>query len=162
MVSGWEPADACPMRGRTAAYIRFCFKSWNLIGAMMHVSSNRLPDDVLVVEDDAIIAMDFEDTILGFGVKTVRIAASVTRALAMIDERLPDFALLDIGLVQEKSFAIAERLDALGIPFAFVSGYGAGTAFPAAFSEKPRLSKPCASDALEALLRGATLGRARR
>jgi DNA-binding NtrC family response regulator len=150
------------MRGRTAAYIRFCFKSWNLIGAMMHVSSNRLPDDVLVVEDDAIIAMDFEDTILGFGVKTVRIAASVTRALAMIDERLPDFALLDIGLVQEKSFAIAERLDALGIPFAFVSGYGAGTAFPAAFSEKPRLSKPCASDALEALLRGAMLGRARR
>jgi DNA-binding NtrC family response regulator len=150
------------MRGRTAAYIRFCFKSWNLIGAMMHVSSNRLPDDVLVVEDDAIIAMDFEDTILGFGVKTVRIAASVTRALAMIDERLPDFALLDIGLVQEKSFAIAERLDALGIPFAFVSGYGAGTAFPAAFSEKPRLSKPCASDALEALLRGAMLGRTRR
>ena len=150
------------MRGRTAAYIRFCFKSWNLIGAMMHVSSNRLPDDVLVVEDDAIIAMDFEDTILGFGVKTVRIAASVTRALAMIDERLPDFALLDIGLVQEKSFAIAERLDALGIPFAFVSGYGAGTAFPAAFSQKPRLPKPCASDALEALLRGAMLGRARR
>jgi len=26
-----------------------------------------LPDDVLIVEDDAIIALDFEDTILGFG-----------------------------------------------------------------------------------------------
>jgi CheY-like chemotaxis protein len=128
----------------------------------MHASSNRFPNDVLVVEDDAIIAMDFEDTILGFGVKTVRIAASVTRALAMIDERLPDFALLDIGLVQEKSFAIAERLDALGIPFAFVSGYGAGTAFPAALSQKPRLPKPCTSDALEAVLKGGLVGRVRR
>jgi hypothetical protein len=37
----------------------------------------RLPDDVLIVEDDPIIALDFEDTILGFGVKTVRTAASV-------------------------------------------------------------------------------------
>jgi DNA-binding NtrC family response regulator len=136
--------------------------SWNFIGAMMLASSNRVPSDVLVVEDDAIIAMDFEDTILGFGVKTVRIAANVTRALAMIDERVPDFALLDIGLVREKSFAIAERLDALGIPFAFVSGYGADAAFPAAFAEKPRLPKPCTSDALEALLRDAMVGRFRR
>ena len=127
---------------------------------MMHALRNRVPGDVLVVEDDAIIALDFEDTILGFGVKTVRIAASVTRALAMIDERVPDFALLDVGLVQEKSFAVAERLDALDVPFAFVSGYGADAAFPAAFSQKPRLPKPCASDALEALLRGATIGRA--
>jgi CheY-like chemotaxis protein len=150
------------MRGGTAAYIRLCFNSWNFIGATMHASSNRFPNDVLVVEDDAIIAMDFEDTLLGFGVKAVRIAASVTRALAMIDERLPDFALLDIGLVQEKSFAIAERLDALGIPFAFVSGYGAGTAFPAAFSQKPRLPKPCTSDALEAVLKGGLVGRVRR
>jgi DNA-binding NtrC family response regulator len=125
---------------------------------MTHVSSNRVPGDVLVVEDDAIIAMDFEDTICGFGVKTVRIAANVSRALAMIDDRVPDFALLDIGLVREKSFAIAERLEALGIPFAFVSGYGGDTAVPAAFSRRPRLPKPCTSDALQALLREAVAG----
>ena len=125
----------------------------------MHALSNRVPDDVLVVEDDAIIAMDFEDTILGLGVKTVRVAANVSRALALIDERVPDFALLDIGLVQEKSFAIAERLDALGIPFAFVSGYGGDGAVPAAFAQRPRLPKPCTSDALEALLRDAAIGR---
>jgi CheY-like chemotaxis protein len=79
--------------------------------------SSALPEDVLIVEDDPIIALDFEDTILGFGVKTVRSAANVTRALQMIEERAPDFALLDVGLVREKSFAIAERLDALKIPF---------------------------------------------
>jgi DNA-binding NtrC family response regulator len=129
------------------------------VAAMMHALSNRVPADVLVVEDDAIIALDFEDTILSFGVKTVRTASNVSRALAMIDERVPDFALLDIALVQEKSFAVAERLDALGIPFAFVSGYGGTAAVPAAFSQRPRLPKPCTSDALQALLIDAMTGR---
>jgi CheY-like chemotaxis protein len=130
--------------------------------AMMDVLSNRVPADVLVVEDDAIIALDFEDTIIGFGVKTVRTAASVGRALLLIDERAPDAALLDIGLMQEKSFAVAERLEALGIPFAFVTGYSRDTALPAAFANKPRLSKPCTTDALEAVLKGALAGRAAR
>ena len=112
-----------------------------------------LPDDVLVVEDDPIIALDFEDTILGFGVKSVRTAASVARALEMIADRAPDFALLDVGLVREKSFAIAERLDTLKIPFVFVTGYGAIAGLPAALSTKPTLPKPCPTDALQALLR---------
>jgi CheY-like chemotaxis protein len=112
-----------------------------------------LPDDVLIVEDDPIIALDFEDTILGFGVKTVRTAASVVRALEMIADRAPDFALLDVGLVREKSFAIAERLDALKIPFVFVTGYGADVRLPAAFTDKARLPKPYSSDALQALLK---------
>jgi DNA-binding NtrC family response regulator len=126
---------------------------------MANVANGGIPDDVLVVEDDAIIAMDLEDTILSFGVKTVRIAANVSRALAHIAERAPDFVLLDIGLVQEKSFAVAERLEALGIPFAFVTGYGADAAIPAAFVQKLRLPKPCTSNALEAVLKGTSAGR---
>ena len=52
-----------------------------LLILMMDVPSDRVPGDVLVVEDDPIIALDFEDTILGFGARTVRTAGSVTRAL---------------------------------------------------------------------------------
>ena len=111
------------------------------------------PDDVLIVEDDAIIALDFEDTILGFGVKTVRTAASVAKALKMIADRAPDFALLDVGLLRERSFAIAERLDGLRIPFVFVTGYGADVRLPAALARIPRLPKPCSTDALQAMLR---------
>src|SRR5499433_3323029 len=110
-----------------------------------------LPDDVLIVEDDPIIALDFEDTILGFGVSTVRTAGNVAAALGMIAERVPDFALLDVGLAREKSFAVAERLAALNIPFAFVTGYGAERV-PAPFVDRPRLPKPCSSDALRAAL----------
>ena len=111
------------------------------------------PDDVLLVEDDPIIALDFEDTILGLGVKTVRTAASVAKALMMIADRAPDFALLDVGLVREKSFAIAERLDALKIPFVFVTGYAADVGVPEPFLNRPRLPKPCSTEALEAVLR---------
>lgn len=114
---------------------------------------DRMPDDVLIVEDDPIIALDFEDTILGFGVKAVRTAGNVSRALDMIANRAPDFALLDVGLVREKSFAIAERLEALKIPFAFVTGYGADVVVPTGFADRPRLTKPCSTDALEAALK---------
>ena len=116
------------------------------------------PSDVLLVEDDPIIALDFEDTIIGLGVKTVRTAATVARALQMIADRAPDFALLDISLMREKSFAIAERLDALKIPFAFVTGYSSDVRLPQAFAERPRLAKPCSTEALEAILKHARSG----
>ena len=120
---------------------------------MEPASHDGMPNDVLVVEDDPIIALDFEDTILGFGVKTVRTAANVAKALDMIADRPPQFALLDVSLIHEKSFAVAERLQALEIPFAFVTGYGADTRLPAAFATKARLPKPYSTDALQALLK---------
>jgi CheY-like chemotaxis protein len=112
-----------------------------------------MPNDVLIVEDDPIIALDFEDTLLGFGVKTVRSAASVAKALDLIEQRPPEFALLDVSLIREKSFAVAERLAALKIPFVFVTGYGSDARLPAAFANQPRLPKPYSTDALKALLR---------
>src|ERR1700722_9234067 len=119
---------------------------------MERAPHDGMPNDVLIVEDDPIIALDFEDTILGFGVKAVRTAANVARALDLIADRAPDFALLDVSLTREKSFAIAERLEALEIPFVFITGYGADIRLPAAFADRPRLTKPYSTDALKALL----------
>jgi DNA-binding NtrC family response regulator len=115
-------------------------------------SSHELYRDVLIVEDDPIIALGFEDTLLSLGVAVVRVAANVATALRAIDERAPEFALLDVGLVGEKSGAVAERLASLGIPFAFATGYGADRV-PAGFADRPRLQKPCTTDALLAALR---------
>jgi hypothetical protein len=102
----WKPVDAPANASGLGLFL--------LLDKIMKPASANgtaaLPDDVLIVEDDPIIALDFEDTILGFGVKTVRTAGSVAKALKMIADRAPDFALLDVGLVREKSFAIAERL----------------------------------------------------
>jgi DNA-binding NtrC family response regulator len=137
----------------------FCRNSYLVLEpslfTMIDASSDGLPGDVLVVEDDPIIALDFEDTILRFGVSTVRTAGTVARALQLIAERVPDFALLDISLMREKSFAVAERLESLSVPFAFISGYGTDAGLPAGLAQKPRLPKPCSADAMQAMLRSA-------
>jgi CheY-like chemotaxis protein len=152
----WKPVDAPANASGLGLFL--------LLDEIMKPASAdgaaALPNDVLIVEDDPILALDFEDTILGFGVKTVRTAGSVAKALKMIADRAPDFALLDVGLVREKSFAIAERLDVLKIPFVFVTGYGVDVRLPAALADKPRLPKPCSADALRAVLKSRSGGAA--
>ena len=103
-----------------------------------------LPNDVLIVEDDPIIALDLEETILKLGVKRVRAATNVARALEMIADHVPDLALLDVGLRDGNSFGVARQLAILKIPFAFVTGYGSPD-LPKDFSDRPRLPKPCST-----------------
>lgn len=112
-----------------------------------------LPDDVLIVEDDFLIALDVQETVKELGVKSVRTAPSVSRALEMIRERMPDFALLDVALIREDSFAVADELERLKIPLVFVTGYTTDATFPARFACRPVLNKPYVREALLAALR---------
>lgn len=114
--------------------------------------SVHVPQDVLLVEDTMIIALDAEDMLRQLGVGTVRMAASSADALAVIAARPPAFALLDVNLGAESSFAVAARLRALAIPFAFATGYGEQAAFPAEFADAPRLRKPYTAETLRAVL----------
>ena len=116
-----------------------------------------LPNDVLIVEDDPFIALDLEETVLRLGVKSTRTALNVAGALSMIAIRAPDLALLDVGLRHENSFAVAERLAILKVPFVFITAYDD---LPRAFADHPRLSKPCARQALHMVLQrfGGTSG----
>jgi CheY-like chemotaxis protein len=101
-----------------------------------------LPDDILIVEDDLIIALDMEEAILRLGARAVRIATSVPAALEMIAVRPPDFALLNVNLGNETSLTVAERLHNLDVRFGFVTGHGARDALLARFADKPRIDKP--------------------
>ena len=77
---------------------------------------------ILIVEDDAFIALDLEDVFEAAGFKVVGIAASVDAALEIIDSNPIDVAVLDYNLGVETSLDIAHRLDAMGVPFLFLSG----------------------------------------
>jgi CheY-like chemotaxis protein len=61
--------------------------------------------------------------------------------------------LLDVSLVRESSLAVAERLEALRIPYAFVTGYAADLKLPDVFADRPRLPKPFSREELEAVLK---------
>ena len=117
------------------------------------VDTTSLPHDVLVVEDNMIIALDAEGALRRAGVPSVRVAGSVARAMKVIDDKIPDFALLDINLGHETSFEVAERLAAIGVRFAFTTGYGEDIAFPPTLLGIPRIRKPYTGDSLLAALR---------
>ncbi|MEG3124255.1 HWE histidine kinase domain-containing protein [Sphingomonas sp. GB1N7] len=79
---------------------------------------------VLLVEDSMIIALDCEDNLRELGAQEVYTAATVDLALALIEERQIDFAILDFNLGDETSLAAAHRLVDRNVPFAFATGYG--------------------------------------
>jgi CheY-like chemotaxis protein len=81
---------------------------------------------VLVVEDETIIAFMIEDMLRELGCGDVLHAASIANALLAVERNRPDVAILDVNLGGAPVYAVAEKLDAAGVPFAFASGYGQG------------------------------------
>jgi CheY-like chemotaxis protein len=98
--------------------------------------------DVLLVEDSLIIALDAEDIVTRLGAETVTTAATVDGALDAIEQNRPAIAMLDIHLGDRNSFAIADRLLVLGVPFLFATGYGEQAKLPADHRDRMVVQKP--------------------
>jgi len=111
---------------------------------------------ILVVEDEAIIAMLIEDTLLDIGCKSVEVAPSIEKALELLSERKPDFAILDLNLHGSRSYPVADVLKTQGRPFVFLSGYGA-KGLEGAYRNSPVLQKPFQQMDLEAALKRCVL-----
>jgi CheY-like chemotaxis protein len=105
---------------------------------------------VLVVEDEAAVAMLIEDMLEELGCAVAATAAELDEALAAVRAGGFDVALLDINLAGRSALAVAEALDAQGRPFAFASGYGAAGRGP--WSDAPVLPKPFRKHDLAAVL----------
>ena len=113
----------------------------------------EIPRDVLLVEDNALIALNTEDMLREIGVVSVRVAGTVALALAAIEEEgLPNFALLDVYLGGESAVEIAYRLFKEGVPFAFATGIGEAADLPAKFAQVRILRKPYTIDMLRTTL----------
>lgn len=97
--------------------------------------------NVLLVENNLIIAMDGEDILRRLGAE-VATAPSVAEAMEFLAGQSFDLALLDVNLGDETSFAIADRLAASNVPFVFATGYGEGIAQAHSHSDAPILQKP--------------------
>jgi CheY-like chemotaxis protein len=80
---------------------------------------------VLVVEDEMLVLMNIEDMLADLGCESVTAAATVDQAMALIEAQVFDAAMLDMNLNGTKSFPIADKLAALGVPFVFSTGYNA-------------------------------------
>jgi CheY-like chemotaxis protein len=97
---------------------------------------------VMVVEDEALIAMLTCDYLEDLGCIVVGPFSSVDAALGAQDGSDIDCAVLDLNLGgRESGFPIASALAMKETPFVFATGYGA-VELPDEFNDVPVLMKP--------------------
>ena len=106
---------------------------------------------VLVVEDEALVAMLVEDALLDAGFAVIGPAATVEEALALLEREAPDAVVLDLNLAGETSTPVADWLAARGIPYVIATGYGAA-GLPAGHQDAMVLAKPYDPAELTAML----------
>lgn len=79
---------------------------------------------ILVVEDEALIAVMVEDMLMELGSHVVGPAGTIEAALELARQETIDAAVLDVNVRGERIDPVAEALIARGVPVLFATGYG--------------------------------------
>jgi CheY-like chemotaxis protein len=106
---------------------------------------------VLLVEDEALIALDVSAMLEELGVIVCGPAYTLNAALKMAETATIDAALLDVNLSRQQVWPAADVLHRRCVPIIFMTGY-ASFAFPSRFANYPRLEKPVLCERLAAEL----------
>ncbi len=104
--------------------------------------------NILVVEDEWLIAIDYKASIEELGYHVVGPARNIKTAMELINENTIDAALLDINLGKQQSFPIALRLKEMDVPVAFITS-NTRADIPEEFRSFDLLPKPLARVALK-------------
>jgi CheY-like chemotaxis protein len=108
---------------------------------------------VLVVEDETLVAMLLEDMIADLGGGIAGSASRVRSALEILADpaRRIDLAVLDVNLGGEEAFPVAAALAQRGVPFVFSTGYGSA-GLPDPWRNRPTVQKPFTQEQVKAAL----------
>ena len=110
--------------------------------------------EILLVEDEAIVALMVEELLGRLGCAAVWHASTIAQAMAALDRKRPAVAVLDVNLDGDLVYPLAERLHSLSIPFVFATGYERD-AIPERWRDRPCIQKPIEPEALAAALHAA-------
>ena len=102
---------------------------------------------VMLVEDEAIVALAVNDSLTDLGFSVIGPFSRVSDACRALQDNQVDAAILDINLDGEMVYSLAELLTARKIPFVFATGYGAES-IETRFEHIPVLQKPIEKDML--------------
>jgi CheY-like chemotaxis protein len=114
---------------------------------------------ILLVEDEAMIAMLVEDMLEDLGHDLAAVATRLEEALALTRSEVFDLAILDLNLGGVLTYPVADVLRERGNPFIFATGYGS-SGLKEAYSDLPTLQKPFNHEALGLAIMGALRPRA--
>lgn len=106
------------------------------------MAQNGSPPRVLILEDEALVAMLIEDQLIELGYEVVGPAATTSQAIALCEVEEIDGAILDVNLGGgRRSDAVAQWLHERDIPFVWLTGYGTA-GIDGRFSDVAVLQKP--------------------
>jgi DNA-binding NtrC family response regulator len=97
---------------------------------------------VLLVEDEAIIALDLADTFASAGADVVGPVSSVREALRLLDGAVVDTALLDFNVADGEVTPVLDLLISRGVPVVIYTGRGLPEALSARHPNLSVLRKP--------------------
>ena len=97
---------------------------------------------VLIVEDERAIAENLAFEVTAEGGEVVGPVATVNAALGVIANTDVDGAILDLNLMGEVAFPVADALTARHIPFVIMTGFNARAVVPARYASVSCLQKP--------------------
>src|SRR6185369_1785871 len=116
---------------------------------------------VLVVEDEALVAIFLEDMLGELGCEVVGLMPRVDEAREFVDGHKFDCAILDVNVAGEMIYPLAAMLAEREVPFVFVTGYNQNSVAPQ-FLHRPMLQKPFRMAELRDVLTDLTKGRSAR
>jgi PAS domain S-box-containing protein len=107
---------------------------------------------ILIVEDEAVVALQVKHDLEAAGHKVVAMATNLVQGMQLAASSEIDVAFLDVRLGDDLSTAVAENLLKRGIPFAFGTGFEDDSILPGHLRGIPRLVKPYETDGVSRLL----------
>ena len=110
--------------------------------------------NILIVEDEPLIAMMLEDFLETLGHSIADTCDSVDQALKRVDGGGFDFAILDVNLKGEQVWPVASRLRDGGVPFVVATG-GHVDPPPGEFRDVPVIDKPYTVERISSVIESA-------
>jgi DNA-directed RNA polymerase specialized sigma24 family protein len=118
-VEGFTTAEAAQILDCTPAHVTELLQ---MAGAEI---AEQLSADVLIIEDEPLIAMDLEALVVDIGHRVQGVARTHKEAVAEVEKKAPSLVLADIHLADGSSGleAVNEILESISVPVIFITSF---------------------------------------
>lgn len=97
---------------------------------------------ILVVEDEALIAVEIEETLMDEDASVMGPCHTLAEARALMQGEAPSAAILDVHMGAELSLPLARELAARGVPFLLYTGQSRAELRQGGWPDWPLVGKP--------------------
>lgn len=112
---------------------------------------------ILVAEDEVLVAFDLAETVEVSGYAVDGPYPTVSDACQAVSAHRPDCALLDVHLLDEEVYPLADQLIKAHVPIVFHSGHASAADLLERYPHATVCQKPCPPDQLMEALRDAVV-----